>query len=110
MGSKKVTPPKRQYPEKTTKTTKTAKTAKTTKTTKTTRDKSTSWLPHRWQLPQTGLEMANYAQECSPRHVFCMIFREESKYGFDKIQFFIGKKLKKLSHPLIKIKFCRTQI
>ena len=24
---------------------------------------STSWLPHRWQLPQTGLEMANYGKK-----------------------------------------------
>ena len=35
---------------------------------------STGWLPHHWQLLQTGPEMPNFDENKKVRHVLCIEF------------------------------------
>ena len=47
------------------------------------RHTSTSWLPHHWQLLQTGPETTKFDENKKVRHVVCIEFREEFISGFD---------------------------
>ena len=49
----------------------------------------TSWLPHHWQLLQTGPETSNFDKNKKVRHVVCIEFREEFISGFDNRQFWV---------------------
>ena len=60
-----------------------------TKTTSNIIQDSTGWLPHRWQLLQTGPEMPNFDENKKVRHVLCIEFREEFMSGFDNRQFWV---------------------
>ena len=51
--------------------------------------KRTSWLPHHWQLLQTGPETSNFDENKKVRHVVCIEFREEFISGFDNRQFLV---------------------
>ena len=77
----------------------------------------TSWLPHRWQLLQTGQETPNFNKNKKVRHVTCIEFWEEFISWFDNRQswilaiFVIWYSIKtKIFSTKTQLFFCRTQI